>query len=218
MKYVVALNMRRPVRFDYVAALLVGTLAVLGAVLISLQLTHDHASGRAGSEGSRLALDITTRGAVSNEVVGWLLSNQQQAATVAITGLARSMAALNANATDDALVGDADFNAGKQLQDELTAMAATVSDGLDPYTAGLVNATIDQIKTELAEQIRQIDLADAESARSHTAVLGLTFVALGGVLAGLAVALKETRPGWAILILGWCVAILAIATAVSAAF
>jgi len=39
MKYVVALNMRRPVRFDYAAALLVGTLAVLGAVLISLQMT-----------------------------------------------------------------------------------------------------------------------------------------------------------------------------------
>jgi hypothetical protein len=216
MKYAVALNMRRPVRFDHVAALLVGTLAVLGAVLISLQLTHDHASGRAGSQGSRLALDITTRGAVSNEVVGWTLSAQQQAITIAMSGLGRSLAAVTANSSDDSVVGDADFNAGKQLQAEIAAMSATAGQGLDPYTAGLVTASIEQTKAELAEQIHQIDLADAEGSRSHIAVLGLTFTALGGVLAGLAVALKETRPGWGILILGCVVALAAIGAAILA--
>jgi hypothetical protein len=217
MKYVVALNMRRPVRFDYVAAMLVGTLAVLGAVLISLQLTHDHASSRAGSMGSRLAIDLTTRGAVSNEINGWALSAQQQALTVGLGGLGRAISALNAQSPDDVVVGDGDNNASTQLQNEIAAMAATAGENLDPYTAGLVTATLAQIQAELLEQNRQIDLADAEGSRSHIAVLGLTFTALGGVLAGLAVALKETRPGWGILILGCGVAILAIATAVMAA-
>jgi hypothetical protein len=236
MKYVVALNMRRPVRFDHVAALLVGTLAILGAVLISLQMTHDHASGRAASEGSRLSIDLTTRGAVSSEMVGYLLSTSQQAAGVALSGLGRSMAALNANSSDDAFVGEADFKSAQQLQAEITAMSATALDDLDPYARELLAvsavaltdffvtqdrsflASSPELYAELAEQNRQIDLADAESNRSHIAVLGLTFTALGGVLAGLGVALKETRPGWAILLLGWGVAILAIITAVMSAF
>jgi hypothetical protein len=218
MKYVVALNMRRPVRFDHLAALLVGTLAVLGAVLISLQLTHDHASNRASSQGSRLATDLATRIGVSSVVVGWDLGAAQEAITLGVGGLARSISALSANAPDEELVGVAQNDASQQLQNEIAAMGATAADGLDPYTTGLVTATIDDIKAELIEQNRQVDLANAEGDRSHVAVLGLTFAALGGVLVGLAIALKETRSGWGILLLGWIVAALAMVTAVLSAF
>ena len=230
MKYVVALNMRRPVRFDYVAAVLVGTLAVLGAVLISLQMTHDHASNRASSQGSRLAEDLATRIAVTSQLAGGLLAQSQQALGVGIEGSGRSIAGLQANSSDDTIVGQADFTANRQLQTEILDMARSATNDLDPYTQGLLEETAAEVvavlsgeaqdmpavdlQAKLAEQIRQIDIANAESDRSRVAVLGLTFAALGGVLVGLAVALKETRPGWAILILGCIVALLALGAAV----
>jgi len=230
MKYVVALNMRRPVRFDYAAALLVGTLAVLGAVLISLQMTHDHASNRASSQGSRLAEDLATRIAVTSQLAGGLIAQSQQALAVGIEGSGRSIAGLQAGSNDDTIVGQADFTANQQLQTEILDMARGATDDLDPYTKGLLEETAAEvvavltgeaqempaveIQAKLAEQIRQIDIANAESDRSRVAVLGLTFAALGGVLVGLAVALKETRPGWAILILGCIVAFLALGAAV----
>jgi hypothetical protein len=236
MKYVVALNMRRPVRFDHVAALLVGTLAILGAVLISLQMTHDHASSQANSEGTRLATDIATRIAVTDQFVGWVLGAQQQGASLAVNGTARSLAGLSGNAPDDVLVGEANTSAAQRLMSEVQAMGLTGADGLDPYAKGMLAGSVEalrayfadpnnfqalvdppEIEAEVAQQNAQLALADAESSRSHIAVLGLTFTALGGVLAGLAVALKETRPGWAILILGWGVASLAIVTAVLSA-
>jgi hypothetical protein len=218
LKYVVALNMRRPMRFDHVAAMLVGTLAVLGSVLISVQMVHDHAANRAGSETGRLATDIATRIAVSSQVVGWALSAQQQALVVGMEGLARSLTGLQANAADDEVVGQANHDASSRLTAEVAAMAATVANApLDPYTAGLVSASIEDIQRVLEEQIRQDEIAQAEGGRSRIAVLGLTFTALGGVLAGLAVALKDTRPGWAILMLGWMVAGLALIALLRAA-
>jgi hypothetical protein len=236
MKYVVALNMRRPVRFDHAAAMLVGTLAILGAVLISLQMTHDHAATRANAQGTRMATDIATRIAVSDQLVGWALGAQQQALALGLNGTARAIAGLSTNAPDDVVVGQANNSAAQQLQTEIQAMATSAADGLDPYTKGLLAPPVDALKAffanqdsqalvspqeiidEVTEQNHQLAIADAESNASHIAVLGLTFTALGGVLAGLAVALKETRPGWGILILGWAVAILAIATALKAAF
>jgi hypothetical protein len=219
MRYAVALNMRRNVRFDHVAALLVGTLAVVGAVLISLQMTHDHASSRAGSQGARLATDIATRIAVSSTVFGWEGEQQQQAIALGVAGLGRSMAGLSSGSTDDQVVGEADTAASQQLQDEITRMAATTTNPpLDAYAAGLVSASVADIQSVLEEQNRQVAIADEEGGRSRVAVLGITFTALGGVLAGLGVALKETRPGWAILALGWVVAGLAILCAMLAAF
>lgn len=234
MKYVVALNMRRPVRFDHMAALLVGTLAVLGALLISLQMTHDHAANRASSQGSRLAEDLATRIAVTSQVAGGLLGLNQQALAVGIQGTARAIAGLQAGAAEDTIVGEANSAASQQLQAEILAMARSTTDDLDPYTKGLLDETAAElvavltgqsqempaadIQAGLVEQIRQIDISNAESDRSRVAVLGLTFAALGGVLVGLAVALKETRPGWGILILGWIVALLALGAAVLAGF
>jgi len=66
---------------------------------------------------------------------------------------------------------------------------------VDPYTAGLLNATTEQLLAELDEQNRQVDLADAGASHEQRAVLGLSVLALAGVLTGLAAVLRESRGG-----------------------
>ena len=52
-----------------------------------------------------------------------------------------------------------------------------------------------QLLAELAEQNRQVDLANAATGREQWAVLGLSFLALSGVLTGLAAVFREGRSG-----------------------
>jgi hypothetical protein len=81
-----------------------------------------------------------------------------------------------------------------------TALAATSATGggapLDSYTSGLVKATTQQLLAEVNEQNRQVDLANDAGTRNSRSILGLSFLALGGVLTGLAAVMREGRAGW----------------------
>ena len=46
------------------------------------------------------------------------------------------------------------------------------------------------------EQNRQVDLANQAGAQNSRSILGLSFLALAGVLTGLAAVLREGRAGW----------------------
>ncbi len=93
-------------------------------------------------------------------------------------------------------VGKAQQSAYGALQAALTATSDTTGGKpVDAYTAGLLNATTPQLQAELAEQNRQVDLANAASSHEQLAVLGLSFLALAGVLTGLAAVVRESRGG-----------------------
>ena len=81
---------------------------------------------------------------------------------------------------------------------------------MDPYTAGLMSASIADLNTEVAEQNRQVDVANETGARSQRAVLGLSLLTLAAVLAGISAVLGRGRAGWATLSVAWGTTIVAI--------
>lgn len=191
-----AADLRAERRFDLVTALLIGVIAMLAAVLAVIQMDASHASTRANLEAARLASDLSTRISVSSEATGSALGLQQTALMLGIDSAARGIAGIQNNDPASVAVAYAEQSAYTGLQAALTATSAT-SGGkpVDSYTAGLLNATTKQLEAELAEENRQVDLANAATSQEQTAVLGLSFLALAGVLTGLAAVLKEGRGG-----------------------
>ena len=115
-------------------------------------------------------------------------------------------------------VGAADREASDLLQAALTETVGT-SGGppLDPYTAGLVTSTVSDIRAEAIEQGHQVDIAATAGGHGRLAVLGLSLSALAGVLVGLALVLREGRPGWTALLAACGIECLAIVAGVAAA-
>ena len=191
-----AAELRAERRFDVVLAILIGVIAVLAAILAFAQIDAGQAATRADLDAARLASDLSARISVSEQSTDSGLGAQQTALMLDAQALAREIAGLQ-NGDDAAMaVGKAQQSAYEALQAALTATSDTTGGKpVDAYTAGLLNATTRQLQTELTEQNRQVDLANAASSHEQLAVLGLSFLALAGVLTGLAAVLRESRGG-----------------------
>jgi hypothetical protein len=202
-----AVKVRRTVPFDRAAALLVGVLAVMAALLSFVQMSHSHASGRATVQAARLSQDIAARISASSQAVGFVSGAQLEALGLGIEGSTRWLAASSGFNREEMALGLADQAASDHLQEVIERMSAT-SGGppVDAYTAGLVKSTIEEIQAELTQQQAQVAIASEEGRRGRLAVLGLSFAALSGVMVGLAAVLREGRPGWTVLLMGWAVA------------
>jgi hypothetical protein len=191
-----AAELRAERRFDLVVAVLIGVIAVLAAVLSAIQLDASQASTRANLQAARLAADLSARIAVSEQAIDSGLGTQETALMLGIESAAREIAGLQNNDASTSAVGKAQAAAFDKLRAALTATSATTGgQPVDSYTAGLLNATTQELLTELAEQNRQVDLASAAGAREERGVLGLSVLALAGVLTGLAAVLREGRGG-----------------------
>ena len=185
-------------RFDLVAAALIGVIAMLAAVLAVVQMNTSQASSRAQVQAARLEADLSARISVSGQALGASLIAEQSALVMGMEAAGRQLSATTAGDDAELAVGGAQEHAYEQLQSILTATLATSGGSpVDAYAAGLIATTTDQLQAELAEQNRQVDVANDESSRSQWAALGLSFLALAGVMTGLAAVLKEGRPGWA---------------------
>jgi len=183
-------------RFDLVAAVLIGVIAVLAAVLSVAQMSSSQAANRADLEAARLAADLSARIAVSGQATDSALGLQQTALMLAIDATAREEAGVQYSDPASLAIGGAEQSA----YDKLKAILAYTSDTtggkpVDAYTAGLLNATTQQLVAEVQEQNHQVDLANAATSSEQRAVLGLSFLALAGVLTGLAAVLREGRGG-----------------------
>jgi hypothetical protein len=191
-----AAELRAERRFDLMAAVLIGVIALLAAVLAVIQIEASQTATRADLQAARLASDLSARISVSEQATDSALTGQQTALMLGLEGIAREIAgSQNGDATSTA-VGAAEQAAYKKISAAIAATAET-SGGkpVDPYTAALLSATIQQLQTELTEQNHQVDLAHAASSHEQLAVLGLSFLALAGVLTGLAAVLRESRSG-----------------------
>jgi hypothetical protein len=191
-----AAALRAEQRFDLVAAVLIGAIALLAAILSVIQIGASQAGTRADLEAARLAADLSARISVSEQATDSALIVQQTALMLGMEAAARQIAGLQNGDDASMALGAAEESAYKTLQTALTATSATTGGApVDSYTAGLLKADEAQLKAELADENHQVDLANAAHGREQRAVLGLSFLALSGVLTGLAAVLREGRGG-----------------------
>jgi hypothetical protein len=179
----------------------------MAAILVAIQMSTGQASTRADLQAARLAADISARISVSSAAMDGALSSQQVALMLGLDAVSRQLAGLTDNSDAAGAVGTAEDEAYKALTAAVARTTATSGGSpVDSYTASMIKATTEELKVELTEQNRQADLAQEASTRQLEATLGLSFLALSGVLTGLAAVLNEGRPGW--LLLGGAGAIL----------
>jgi hypothetical protein len=206
-------------RFDRLTALLIGLIAVMAALLVVVQTTQSLAEARANAQARRLASEITTRLIVGGTLGSYQGVNGQRALLLSMEGTNRLIVALGSGDAADGLIGEAQVAAGERLLSIAARMAAPPGPDtpLDPYAADVLGAGMGALQPILAEQNRQADLAEEASTRSTLSVMGLSVVALAGVLVGLAAVVGGGRAGRALLALAWVAGIGAAALLVLAA-
>ncbi len=192
-----AADLRAEHRFDLLAATLIGLVAVLAAILTVVQMDTGQKSIRAQQEAAALAADLSARLETSGLVTTQLLYLKQVGLALALEGTARQIAGLQYQDEAAGIVGDQEWKAAAILDAALNATAATSGGApVDEYTAGMLNASTKDLYAEVVEQNRQVDLADEYGNRNSQSILGLSLVALAGVLTGLGAVLREGRAGW----------------------
>lgn len=201
-------EIRREGRFDKLAALLIGVVALLAAMLVQVQGAQGLAQARAQAQARRMSAEISTRIIASGTVSDFALINSQQAILDTVDGLARGQAGLLGN--DPALVagGNAISAAGFRLQALATEMGALPREDtpLDPYAASAIRSSLLALSILTAIQGQVADSADAAGANGSEAVMGLSVAALAGVFAGLAAVVGSSRTGRSLLVLAWACA------------
>jgi hypothetical protein len=184
-------------RFDRMAAIVIGTIAVLGALLGVIHTDRSTAGTRAQLQATRLATDISARIAVNS--VGTNLSYQADEAVLMLQmdGADRALAAVAADNAGIAAVGQAEVDAATALKAALAATQATSGGSpTDAYVASMLAMTADDFAAELTAQGHQMDLAHDAGTHDGFAVLGISVLALAAVLTGLAAVVRESRGGW----------------------
>ena len=206
---------RSQAAYDRIAAVLIGVIAILAAVF-TVQQAHEGLAGtRAQVEGARLAADAAARIGASSTSTSAGLRAQQDAVLVGIDGVSRQLAGTSAGDEIAVAVGTAQVAASERLAAAVAEpIAPTGGAPRDGDTAGLINATDDEIRALVEEQNRQVDLSIEAGGHQLVAVLGLSLVALAGVLAGIAAVLGRGRAGWLLLAMAWVVAAVAAVPAV----
>jgi hypothetical protein len=191
--------------FDKLVALLIGLVALLAAALAIVQVTASGEQARAQMEASRLIAQFDVRNAGATELGRLQLQAAQRAAQVGNVGGSRAMAGIESGDEAALAVGTAELAAAGRLGDVAMRLGRRpAAEGpVDAYAREILSSTIEDVATLGDEQIVQADLADAASKRGGMAVLGLSFVALAGVLAGLAGILGEGRAGRLTLLTGY---------------
>ena len=186
-------------RFDRATAVLIGIIAVLAACLAVVQVAQSQVSARGNILSSRLATDLAAHLTAQSYQEPFQLGSMQRAVLVAIEGTSRDIVALgqgDAGAANTAK-GDADVIASDRLQVIAKTMGAVPgpSSSVEPYVRDLIAMTTVDQKAEADRQIAVAVAANDASDRSGRAVVGLSMVALAGVLVGLAAVLGEGRAG-----------------------
>ena len=191
-------------RFETATTVLIGIVALAAAVLAVLQSGYNLDSARAQERAARLAADASARITASSLADDAALRGKQDVLVIGMQGIGRQIAAQPLGDAAGIAIGDAERAAGDRLSAMVDETAATSGKApVDPYTAGLIAATTDGIATRVTGQGHAVDVAADTGTRGNRAVLGLSLLALGGVLAGIAAVLKVGRPGWITLGVAW---------------
>ena len=208
-------DLRAGTRWDRSMAILLGLVAVVAALLVLTQTVQGQREARANAVASRLTAAVSTGLLMEDAATGFRIANLERATQVGMAGGSRRIVALTPpdadpaaseteleRAADDA-IGAAEMDASARLMAIIEATAAQPVAGsrLDPYAAETLTRDLDDLNAMVDLQREQRALADRASGHSNEAVLGLSIVALAGVLAGLAAVLGRGRAGRALLAL-----------------
>lgn len=192
-------------RFERWTALLIGLIAIVAAVLVVIQTSASLDEARGNAVARRLASEITTRIIASGSLAAYGAINGQRALMVSMEGNSRGLVALGSGDAGQQAIGEAETVAGDRLTGIALAMGAAPDEDspLDPFARDMLAGTTDDLFDLLARQNAAADGATLASDRSSRAVMGLSLIALAGVMAGLAAVVGVGRAGRALLVLGW---------------
>jgi hypothetical protein len=190
-------NWRDDIPYDRTAIVMIGLIAMLAAVLAVAHTGRSMEASRASLEASRLAADITGRIGTASIAGNLDYASDEAVLQLLADGTDRSNAAALLGDQASWNVGQAEIDASTELKAALDETKATTGGApADPYAAGLVRTTDAQFRAELAEQSHQMDIAENAGFHDRLAFLGLSLLALAGVLMALAVTLRQSRAGW----------------------
>jgi hypothetical protein len=211
----VATRWRSQGAFDKTATLLIGTVAVLAALLAILQAVNGLESTRAQAQAARITADTTAKLSGSSLAQDATLRSQQEALMLGTEAISTLIVATKSGDGGLYAVGTAEQAASARLAAAMAESAATSgAPPVDPYTAGLMSPSLADLNAEVAEQNLQVDLANVAGARSQRAVFGLSLLTLAAVLAGISAVVGRGRAGWATLSVAWGTAIAAMGVTV----
>ena len=188
-------------RFDRWLGALVGVAAITASLLATLEMASGKQEEGAFTKASRLAVRISTRVAVSGLRTSLEGSAFTQAASLGLEATNRQLAALRSGDEAAAAIALADELASHRLLDLATRLAEEPSSesGVDPEAREALAATNPELRRLVAEQNRQVDLAERYGGRENAAIFGLSLLAVAAVLLGLAGLIGEGRQGMRIL-------------------
>ena len=130
-------------RFDLAAAILIGAIAILAAVLAVIQIASGQAAGRAQIQAARLTADLSARLEVSAVAQDSEILMLRVALADATQAQARELAGLQNDDAGAVAVGQAQVEAAQDLNAALTSTSDTIGPAPgDPYVSGLLEATI----------------------------------------------------------------------------
>ena len=228
-------------RFEQILAVLLGSAAVIAAILASVQFETGQAEQRALLNASRLSVRVFELTAATGAVSSFGGHMLREATQTSAGGIARRLVAFEQPEVADVqdALAAAEAAAADRLSSLIEPMAAPspLPSGLDPHTAGLVGLGIGDTRTifdaianpsapiefhAAAEGNRltsalssQVDRAEEVGGRGTYSLLGLALLALAGVLIGLASSLPRGRGAYIALATGGGGVILAAALTVA---
>jgi hypothetical protein len=203
-------------RVNQILAVLVGITALAAALLAVLQTDSSRREERGLLLANRLAVQafekISARGVLSS----FSLRSLQDAVALGIEGTGRALATFDLPSTSqgERALANAKIGASDRLLAIAQAMGAEprLSGPLDAHATEVLRSTDDQLNRLVAEQNRQVDVAQRFGERGSRAVFALTLLAVAAVLLGLAAVLQQGRPttvamvaaaGLLLVALGW---------------
>jgi hypothetical protein len=177
-------------RYERWLAVLIGVAAVLAVLLATIQVDSGKQAERALLMSARLGVRVFEGTAGSSPRFSFQIHSLQQATSLALNATALQIAVLGSPETADALqaAAEADVKAGDRLLVIAQAMGdpPSAASGLDPAALKLAGSSPDDLFTVVDEQNRQADIANRYGERGNRTLYGLSLLALGAVLIGLA--------------------------------
>ena len=191
-------------RFDRWLSVLVGVTAILAALLATVQVDAGKQEERALHMASRLSIRVFEGIAGGSPRFSFQINGMQHATALAIAATAAQIEVLTRPETADALQARAE--ADVLAADRLFALAQSMGDvppassGVDEATRNLVGSEPGDLDSVVTEQLAQMDIADRYGERGNRTLAGLSVLALGAVLVGLAAVLGRGVPGQVVII------------------
>jgi hypothetical protein len=228
-------------RFEQALAILLGSAAVIAAILASVQFETGQAEQRALLRASRLSVRVFELTAATGAITSFGGQMFRETSATSAGGIARQLVAFDQPEVADVqnALAAAEAAAAERLTNLIEPMAAPspLPSGLDAHAAHLVDLGTGDVRTILtaianpsapiqfhvaAEGDRltnalsnQVDRADEVGGRGSYSLLGLALLALAGVMLGLASTVPRGRGAYLALATGAGGVVLAAALAVA---